>query len=169
MNPDIPSRLERLAAIVSTSDLSFDAEHRVPLDHVIALGLASRNSEVTSNVLRLYLARSPEAWHAAKASVIAIVRRLDAKRRWGLSHRDIDKVATHALMLHINPVCSHCKGRGYVLIPGTPTLSHRPCDHCKGTGKRLPNKRLRQQISTTISSLEHIDSITEAAVGRYLR
>lgn len=169
MNESVPTRLERLATVVSESNLTFDADHRVPLDHVIALGLASRKSDVTSNVLRLYLARTPEAWHAAKASVMSIVRRLNDKRRWGLSERDQDRVATHALHHHINPVCSHCKGRGFELIEGTPTLSHRACKHCHGTGRRTPGKKLRKQIEATIASLEHIDSITEAAVSRYLR
>lgn len=166
---DSPSRLERLASMVSTSNLTFDTEHRTPVDHIIALGLASKKSEVTSNVLRLYMARTPEAWHAAKASVMEIVRNLDARKRWGLPAEDIDKVATQSLLMHINPTCTHCKGHGFKLIPGTPTLGHKPCEHCRGTGRRPPSKRLRRQIEATISSMEHIDSITEAAVGRFLK
>lgn len=169
MNDDAPTRLERLATIVSTSDLTFDLEHRKPVDHIIALGMASKKSEVTSNVLRLYLARTPETWHAAKASVLEVVKRLAAKRRWSLDEADLDRVATHSLLHHINPTCSHCKGQGFKLIPGTPSLSHKPCEHCKGTGRRPPNKKLKPQIEATLSSLEHIDSITESNVGRYLR
>jgi len=161
MTPDdIPSRLERLATAVSTSNLTFDTEHRTPVDRIIALGLASKQSVVTSNVLRLYLAKSPEAWYAAKASVLGVVRRLSDRRKWDLSPEDADKVATQSLLMHINPSCSHCKGHGFKVIPGTPTLSHKP---------RPPNKKLRVQIEATIATLEHIDSMTEMAVGRYLR
>ena len=170
MTPDdIPSRLERLATAVSTSNLTFDTEHRTPVDRIIALGLASKQSVVTSNVLRLYLAKSPEAWYAAKASVLGVVRRLSDRRKWDLPPEDADKVATQSLLMHINPSCSHCKGHGFKVIPGTPTLSHKPCEHCKGTGRRPPNKKLRVQIEATIATLEHIDSMTELAVGRYLR
>lgn len=169
INDDVPSRLERLASVVSTSNLTFDLEHRTPVDSIIALGIASKKSDVTSNVLRLYLVRTPEAWHSAKASVMGIVRRLNARRSWGLTESEVDKVATHALSNHINPVCSHCKGQGFHLIPGSPVKSHRPCEHCKGTGRRPLNKKLRTQIAATISSIEHIDSLTEATVRKWMR
>jgi hypothetical protein len=165
---DKPSALERLATAVVTSDLTYDPERRVPLDHVIAMGLASIKSPTTSNVLRLYLGQ-PEAWAAAKLSVLAIVRRLDAKRGWRLSDRDLDRVATSSLHQHINPTCSHCKGRGFEVIPDTPALSAKACRHCHGTGRRTPGRRLRVEIEATIASLEHINSITEAAVRRLLR
>lgn len=165
---DKPSALERLATSVFASNLSYDPIRRVPLDHVIAMGMASIKSPTTSNVLRLYLGH-PEAWAAAKLSVLAIVRRLDTKRGWHLSDRDLDRVATAALHQHINPTCSHCKGRGFEVIPETPTLSTKACRHCHGTGRRTPGRRLRIEIETTIASLEHINSITEAAVKRLLR
>lgn len=168
-NEDKPSRLERLATAVSTSNLTFDPIHRMPVDTIIALGLASMHSSVTSNVLRLYLVGSPEAWHAAKASVLAVVRKLNEKRRWDIGAKTMDKVATDALLHHINPTCSHCKGRGYQMIAGTPSLSHKPCEHCKGTGRRPLNRKLSTYIAATLASLEHIDAITEAAVGRRLR
>lgn len=169
MNDDRPSRLERLATAVATSNLTLDLERRTPVDHVIALGMASRKSSVTSDMLHLYLVGSPEAWHAAKSSVLSVVRELDAKRRWFLDERSIDKVATDSLLMHINPTCSHCKGRGYLTQPGTPSLSHKACPHCKGDGRRPLNKKLRTQIAATLSLLEHIDSMTEAAVSRILR
>lgn len=169
MIDDRPSRLERLATAVATSNLTLDLERRTPVDHVIALGMASRTSSVTSDVLHLYMVGSPETWHAAKASVLSVVRDLNAKKRWGLDERSLDKVATDALLMHINPTCSHCKGRGYLVQPGTPSLSHKACPHCKGDGRRPLNKKLRTQIAATLSSLERIDSITEAAVSRILR
>ena len=166
---DKPSGLERLATAVATSDLTYDPDRRVPLDHIIALGLASAKSSVTSSVLRLYLGQTPENWASAKVSVLAVVRRLNAKRGWELSPRDLDKVATSALHHHLNPVCSHCKGRGFEVIPDTPALSTKACKHCRGTGRRTPGKRLRGEIEATVASLEHINSITEAAVRRLLR
>lgn len=166
---DRPSRLERLAVAVSASNLTVDPDHYKPIDSIIALGMASQKSSVTSNVLRLYMVGSPQAWHAAKASVLAIVQKLNWKRRWKLDVKLMDKVATHALLQHINPVCTHCKGRGLLKVQDAPTLSARLCPHCKGTGKRPLNKKLAIQIAATLSALEHIDAITEAAVARKLR
>lgn len=169
MSGDAPTRLERLAAAVNTSNLTFDPDRRMPLDQVVALGLASRASDVTSNILRLHLARTPEAWNAAMESTLGVVRRLNNRRGWGLGEHDMSVVSRQAILLHINPTCSHCHGQGYRLIPGTPTLSHHPCPHCKGSGRRQPGKRLRGPIEATIASIEHIDAITEQAVGKYLK
>lgn len=166
---DSVTRLERLATAVSSLNLKLDLERRMSVDHVIALGIASRKSDVTSKLLHLFIDRNHETLRTALEAVKEIVRRLNVKREWGLSDGDIGKVAAHAISLHINPVCSHCKGRGYHQVAGTPSLSHRACDHCKGAGRRQINKKLRTPIAATIASLEHIDSITEAAVGRYLR
>lgn len=168
MPSDRPGQLERLAGALLARDLSLSSDHRGAVDIVAALGLASRRNDITSRLLRLYVDRTPEAMRGAREAVEGVVRRLDARKRWGLDDESISRVAHLALSHHLKPACSHCSGRGYRLTPGTPSLSHKTCEHCRGSGSRQIGKRLRTQVSATISKIEHINSMTEASVKEYL-
>lgn len=46
------------------------------------------------------------------------------------------KIAAEMLAWHLHGVCQECDGRGYMVIPDTPSLSDTLCHHCHGTGKR---------------------------------
>jgi hypothetical protein len=167
---DRPSVLERLGAAYGSSDLSFDPNHRNDLDFITAAGIAaSRHLKVASPVMRVHYANSPADLNSAFRAVISLVRRFNAKRNWRLNGKSMQVVALHALSHHVDPVCSHCHGRKFELLEGTPALSTKPCRHCHGTGRRQIQKKHREQIGHVIAALETIDEITERAVARLVR
>jgi hypothetical protein len=51
------------------------------------------------------------------------------------------RVGVQALTAWLNDVCPACNGLGHHVVPGTPTLSSKPCGSCGGTGRN----RIRQQ------------------------
>lgn len=167
---DKPSVFERLSVAVGSSDLTMDAIHRGDLDFIVALGISSsRNGAVASSLMRLHLASTPAALKAAYASVLNLVKRLNAKRNWRLAGHSMHAVALQALSHHIVPVCNHCHGRKFELIEGAPALSAKACRHCHGTGRRPVQKKHREHIEAVIAVLEGIDSTTERAVARLVR
>jgi hypothetical protein len=167
---DRPSAFERLSVAVGSSDLSLSTVSRTDLDYIIGLGIASaRNGAVASSLMRLHLASTPAALKTAYASVLNLVKRLNAKRNWRLAGRSVNVVALQALSHHIVPVCNHCHGRKFELIEGAPALSAKVCKHCHGTGRRPVQKKHREHIEAVIAALEAIDSTTERAVARLVR
>lgn len=165
-----PSAIERLSAALNSSDLTFDVNHRGDLDYVAALGIAaSRHGNVASPVMRVHYANSPSDLNSAFKAVVSMVKRFNAKRNWRLNPKSIQAVALHALSHHVDPTCTHCHGRKFELMDGSPTLSTKACRVCHGTGRRPVQKKYREQINYVIAALESIDEITERAVARLVR
>lgn len=167
---DRPSPLERLSTAISSSDLTFDPNHRTDLDYIAAMGIAGlRHSAVAGPMMRLHLASSPAALRTAYESVLGLVKRLNIKKNWRLAGHSMHAVALNALSHHVDPTCPHCQGRKFELLEGSPTLSTKICRHCHGTGRRPVQKKHRDHIEAVIASLEQIDSVTERAVARLVR
>lgn len=167
---DRPGALERLSVAVASTDLTFDPNHRNDLDYIAALGLATlRHSAAASPLMRLHLASSPAALKTAYRSVLALVKRMNAKKGWRLAGHSMHAVALQALSHHVNPVCPVCHGRKFELQEDAPVLSHKACKACHGTGRRPVQKKHRDAITQVIAALETIDSVTERAVARLVR
>lgn len=167
---DRPSALERLTSALSSSDLSFDPDHRTDLDYLVAAGIAaSRNGAVALPLMNIQLASRPSDLHAAYEAVLVMVKRMNVKKAWGLAQHSVHAVALNALSHHVDPTCPHCQGRKYELQDGAPVLSVKHCKHCRGTGRRPIQKKHQEQINAVIATLEQIDSTTERAVARLVR
>ncbi len=167
---DRPSALERLSTAVTSSDLTLDANHRGDLDYVTALGIASlRHSAAASPLMRLHLSSSPATLKTAYKSVLALVKRMNAKKNWRLAGHSMHVVALQALSHHVSPACPVCQGRKFELQDGAPVLSTKMCKACHGTGRRPVQKKHREAITEVIAALEVIDSVTERAVARLVR
>lgn len=165
-----PGVFERLTTALSSSDLTLDANHRGDLDMIIGLGIAShRLSSVAGPLMRLHIASSPAALNSAYESVLALVRRFNAKKNWRLAKHGLHAVALHALSHHVDPTCPACQGRKFELQDGSPVLSTKLCKQCNGTGRRQVQKKHRDEINHVIAALEQIDSVTERAVARLVR
>lgn len=63
---------------------------------------------------------------------LAMVKRKEPR----LKGFDAHKVAREMLGWWCEGTCTHCDGRGYEAIQGTPSLSDNLCSHCHGSGKR---------------------------------
>lgn len=167
---DRPSAFERLSTAVHTSDLTVDPDHRSDADYIIALGVAgSRHSAVASPLMHLHLSGTNTNLKAAYNSVLALAKRLNAKKNWRLNGTALQAVALHSLSHHVVPICPHCHGRKFEVCDGAPTLSAEACKHCHGTGRRPIQKKHRDQIQQLIAVLESIDEVTERAVARLVR
>lgn len=167
---DKPSAFERLSTALNSSDLTFDPDHRTDLDYVAALGVAShRLSSVAGPLMRLHIASSPAALNSAYESVLALVRKFNAKKNWRLAKHGLHAVALHALSHHVDPTCPACHGRKFELQEDSPVLSTKLCRSCHGTGRRQVQKKHRDEINHVIAVLEQIDSTTERAVARLVR
>lgn len=165
-----PGVFERLSTAVHTSDLTVDPDHRRDADFVIALGLAgSRHAKAASHLMRLHLDGTHTSLKAAYHSVLALAKRLNAKKAWRLNGKALHAVALQSLSHHVSPTCTHCHGRKFEVLEGSPTLSTEACKHCHGTGRRPIQKRHREQIQQLIAVLESIDEVTERAVARLVR
>jgi hypothetical protein len=155
---------------MSTSDLTIDADHRTDADYIVALGIASRrHSAVAGPLMRVHLAGSHTAIESAYNSVLAMVKKLSAKKNWRLHGHALKTVAMQALSHHVDPVCPKCHGRKFDLQDDAPVLSTRHCKACNGTGRRPVQKKFRDEITQVIAALEVIDSVTERAVARLVK
>lgn len=60
-------------------------------------------------------------------------------------------------MLHlINDTCPDCHGRGYGVIPGTPTLSDDICGSCNGTGRSQPTDEDARHLVEVVGRIERM-------------
>ena len=165
-----PSPLERLSTALNSSDLTVDADHRGDVDYVLALGFASaHHSAVAAPMMHVHLTGTHSALHTAYDAVLAMVKRLSAKRNWRLNAQGLQAVALQSLSHHVSPSCEACHGRKFELQDNAPVLSTRVCRSCRGTGRRPVQKKYRDEINFVIAALERIDSVTERAIARLVR
>lgn len=143
-------------------------EERCDLDYLIALGVAAQRVSGAAEILHLGLVASPDTWRAANAATINIVRKLSCRHGWNLRNAAIQRIAGAALRQYAVPVCPKCAGRRYEVIPGTPTLSTRPCTKCRGTGIRPIPVRDGRRIAMTLAALERIEFAASAEIKRVL-
>jgi hypothetical protein len=128
-----------LAEIVGRALLSGDLrqkEHSCDLDKVGALGLVGVTERLADAVFRLKYAGQPSAYDEALYGVYVIARSLASRNRWKVRRWRLWRMARSVLDYWLSDLCRACNGVRYLVIPGSPHLSDRPCPECKATGKR---------------------------------
>lgn len=169
-DPKVRSTVERLASATNSSDLGLRQNRRSDADILIAFALASKeHGALSGKLMALHSAGTQGAYHRALRFVYAMAIKANGLQQWRLNHENIMRVSELALRHHASPVCPHCKGRRWTLIPGSPTLSDHECQHCGGTGIRKVQKNMRRQIEHIIAALERVDSLTDQGVKRRMR
>lgn len=126
-------------------------------------------SAVGRHLTALQATTTQLTYDQAKRALMELVARLCKTRRWGLTERNVERVAEGSLLMHLHPTCQCCRGRRYELIPDTPHTSQIVCPSCEGTGQRPYPRRFREEISATLNVLGLIQGLTERAVARELR
>lgn len=124
---------------------------------------------VGKRLTELQARTSQVTYDQARESLQGLVAALNRARRWRLTDRNVRRVAEGSLLMHLHPTCPHCRGRGYELVPGAPTVSERVCQPCGGNGQRPYPKRFREEIAATLSVLGLIQGLTERAVAKEMR
>ena len=163
---------ERLAAAFHSRDLSLSANKRRDVDHLIALGLAGRDSPnraAAGALTRLQLSASQSDYKRARVACGSIAKRLALKNNWSLSAQNLTQVGDLALAHHVFPTCPHCNGLKYVKHETSSHLSGVLCKFCCGTGKRLIQQKWQSHIRDVMAALENINVVTGRAVARLLR
>lgn len=163
---------ERLSAAFQSSDLSLSANKRRDADHLIALGLAGReslNKAAAGALTRLALSASQADYRRAQEACWSIAKRLSMKHHWRLSVESLGRIGDLALAHHVFPTCPHCNGLKFVKHESSPHLSGAPCKPCGGSGKRPIQNKWRDYIRDVISVLDNINLVTGRAVSRLLR
>ena len=136
------------------SDLSEDTQ---AVQVLRAVGLAAARHDLGFHLTRaLHSGRARDKLEAA-LKLSATIHRHYAR----LSERDIQEAAVYATVYWYDPSCALCHGRGYEVIPDTPTLSDRPCVACHGAGRRPfePPEKIKKAAE---AASKEIDRATEA-------
>lgn len=164
------SSVERLATAANSKDLGLYPNQRSDADVLIAFALASREyGALSGSLTSLHASGTQQSYQRALRFVYAMTVKANMLQQWRMNRENLMKVADLALRHHASPVCPHCKGRRWTLVPGSPALSAHPCQHCNGTGIRKVQKKMRRQIEHIIAALERIDSLTDSSVKRRSR
>ncbi len=125
------STLEHYLRAQDSSDLADHAERAGDVDWVRASGMVARQHECAMSVWRVIELGDYRALRPAFDNLM----RLCAGH--GIDTHPAETVSD-VLAWMMEPTCPSCSGRGFELIPGTPTLSDRACGDCGGTGQRAP-------------------------------
>jgi hypothetical protein len=169
-NPDKPGVRERLVNAFQSSDLSIESGVRKDSDFLIALGLAQQNGRrVSGSLLRITMEGRQADYRSARQAVVEMTKRINDERCWRLSGPNCRLVGELALAHYIFPMCHHCEGRKFDLIPGTRSLSATPCQACHGTGERPIQRKHNNHIRDMIELLKQVDGATVAAVRRLVQ
>lgn len=176
MNENPRTFRERAGLATSTSHLRQDDNNRTDLDYVLAMGIAAvRNNAAALPLLRLHLAATGADYEAARLYAINVAAKLRNHNKWDngrgrpIPFAAVCHIAEVALAHHICPVCPHCHGRKFKIIPGTPNLSTTICPHCRGDGRRQVQAQYREYIEATLVQLELLDNKTEATVKELMQ
>jgi hypothetical protein len=128
---------ERYSNALEAKSLSVDV--RTTFSPSDVLGAAGMAAHASSEAMILWSVLFQNKTSAKLAAVDMLAKKLTGqmiRNRW---KGDPRKIAQEVFAWHMHGTCQPCGGRGYELIPGTPTLSDRLCRQCEGTGKlRLP-------------------------------
>lgn len=156
--------LEKLAHAETSSDLR---HYPTPcaVDVLTAAGLAGIHAPIHLALYRLKYLNDAEEMGACKQLFIRWAYRSMCNR--GVASQGASRLGVQALTQWVADVCECCKGRGFQIIPGAPSLSDRPCGACKGSGKRpirgvsAESEVIRDVISRAESAINSIQERLE--------
>lgn len=134
---DRPTLEERYGRAVTSHNLRQDPNSVAPVDLLTAAGLVGRRHALGLSLWRLAVVNDVAEFEAAVRGLAKLA--MDVRRRqpriWpGMGLGNAEEVAREVLLCWWRRTCPRCEGRGYMVIPGTPTLSDVPCPSCGGGG-----------------------------------
>lgn len=124
---------ERYSTARNTSNLKSDPRSSFsPADVLTAVGMTAQEHEAAVMLWGVTFQGRTSAKHALVERMAAdLTRYMLATGQAG----DPRRIAQEVLAWWLYGRCDPCGGRGYELIPGTPTQSDVLCHCCHGTGK----------------------------------
>jgi len=139
---------ERYCSAVHAQNLRHDLWRKVPIDTVHAVALVGRRHDLAVSLWRVLAGDRREIRSTAEHMARLIMReRRKNIRTWpGISLANARVIARTVLSCWLRPACPACSGRGYTLIPGTPTLSDTACEYCGGNGVVNVREHLRNYL-----------------------
>lgn len=137
---------EAYAVAGNASDLTVKADHRSDADVLIACGWAP--GLLGSALLRLHGewdgTAKPKKLTETDARLLygalkTLPKVIDAVGQWAAKrgYSEPYELAGGVVAYWLDDGCNACQGRGFDVIPGTPTLG-AACKRCGGSGKRRP-------------------------------
>lgn len=140
MHNEKPTLEESYGRATTAGNLSQDSEHRAVVDLLTAAGMVGWRNSLALALWRLQQRPDPHLVGETLLSLAKLLRKAHARDllRWrGMNQAEAKHVAAITLAWWLSPTCEKCHGRGYQVIPGTPTLSDIPCPCCHG-GRTIP-------------------------------
>lgn len=127
---------DRYASAVNSRSLTVEPRTRMSDTDVLgAYGLASRVTPLGVALERFFAGDGREAANIV-TELSQAAHRHSFKLDCRISRVECDDMAKACLAWHRNGTCRACGGHGYLISPGTPTLSERECPACNNTGRR---------------------------------
>lgn len=145
---------ETYASATQSTNLAQDMVRSRPVDVLTAAGMCGRREALGHALMRAQATGNPgdvaDARRAMTGHLMAVKRRRPAK----FPGMDADMAAriAHAVVSYWRApeaACPKCSGRGYLLIPGTPTLSDVRCPACGGEGRVSLQKAILQALGAS--------------------
>lgn len=137
---------EAYSSACNTSNLSVKADQRNDADTLIACGM-------TPGLLGAALLRLHSEWDGTAkprrltetdarllyGALKTLPKVIDAVGQWAAKrgYSEPYELAVGVVAYWLDDGCNTCQGRGFDVIPGTPTLG-AACKRCGGSGKRKP-------------------------------
>ena len=164
--------LERLAEAQISSNLGDDYLRLADVDYIRASGWAAQSNPDGLMLYRLKYANDHSEYKLTLQRAYAMLVERCFKKRMRIKHETMMNIAEKTLRHFVAPICPACLGRGYKVIPGTPTLSDVECPHCSGSGHLSLHKAIGdeyQELAAWLNSrmdarlLDFVDSVTRRA------
>jgi hypothetical protein len=127
------SILDKLSSAETSSDLQHHAERLCDIDIIGAAGLAASSNPLHMALYRVKYLHDMTELDQSKRIFILWSRRIMLKRK--LNPASANRIGVQALKSWLHDVCLSCNGQKYQVVPGTPSLSDKPCQRCSGTGR----------------------------------
>lgn len=146
---------ERLASAMRSSNMTMHSDRIRDADYIAALGFAGIHVRVAASLFRLAYTLEAAQFPAALEEVVRVVRRLNARRGWNLRNDRMREVAELSLRWVLCPVCPTCRGRKWLVAPGTGRLTDEACPACGGTGTQRIDTRYVADIAYEVDRMLH--------------
>lgn len=154
---------ERIARAQISGNLADNDMRLSDVDFVRASGMAAQTNPEGLMLYRLKYANDHTEYKATLRRVYALAVGKAFRMRKTIRHEELMELAESTLRHWIAPVCPVCLGRGYAVIPGTPTLSESACKHCYGG--HLP---LQRAVKAHLDLAEWLASRMDAVTGEFV-
>lgn len=149
---------------LSSASVSRNLRHLERFCPVDVLGAAGVASIVTGDALVLFRLKYLNDYSPAVKALFTKQALRSAKRR-KVNPSSSEALGEQAMVYWVGQPCSHCHGRKYQSIRGTPNLSTALCQSCNGTGKTTLHAKgndrevVRDVIDWATSAIQYLDEM----------